>query len=116
LVLQGESYRIGAACRRGCAARFARRGCAAWLRFFSWFWMSQTCYLRVRAPWSGPAAHSQWALHIAKKLCRMWNAAEPALGRLLHPGLQRDMAEPARFRSLEKFHVGERAELRDLRT
>jgi hypothetical protein len=41
---------------------------------------------------------------------------DSALGRLLYQGLQRNAAEPALFRSSEKWHVGEREELRDLRT
>ena len=43
-------------------------------------------------------------------------ALDGALGRLLHPGLQRNAAEPALCRSSEKAHVGEREELRDLQT
>jgi len=43
-------------------------------------------------------------------------ALDGALDRLLHPGLQRNAAEPALFRSSEKEQVGEREELRDLQT
>ena len=43
-------------------------------------------------------------------------ALEGSLGRVLHPGLQRNVAELALFRSSEKKQVGKSEELRDLQT
>jgi hypothetical protein len=74
------------------------------------------------APWSAAIGSLERAggalpVHAPLRLVVVPHAIlDGALGCLLHPGLQRNAAEPALCGSSEKAHVGERKELRDLQT